>query len=405
MAVSSGMVGSGGEAAAGARFDKEEYAKALSSSDAPELKAMAERLAKSQSEMNQMLDELQADNTQCRQESETLRKTIELVMMEMQKLNIGSLNTTDPSLEEGPLNFVNRFWEKMRPRDTAFVVNENVGELKRISVQGEPGSGPAGAGVKQIANLGEKGLEKLQETLGNGELGQKALEKSKEVSQKAVEVGQKGLEQGKQAVEHSKQAWGKLSQSIGPLWQTGLSRAEGLLGGYGGGSAPEEKKPKKKKKKEQGAAPSGEVLATQGACVAPAGGLGSLAEETEESTAAPSAAAAAVAAPSAAAATTEAEQETAPEAFEGPNADEQISSTILIEATLTLDDGSVQTLQVRAADRCKEVANRFVQEHSLKAWFVDPLTAWLKNVEAEAEKFPVTVEGDLMEIRKKHQKK
>lgn len=59
---------------------------------------------------------------------------------------------------------------------------------------------------------------------------------------------------------------------------------------------------------------------------------------------------------------------------------------------------------MRAADRCKEVAKRFVQEHSLKAWFEEPLTAWLKKVEADAEKFPVKIEADLMEIRKQHSK-
>merc|ERR1711879_239579 len=37
-----------------------------------------------------------------------------------------------------------------------------------------------------------------------------------------------------------------------------------------------------------------------------------------------------------------------------PAAEEQQTSTILIEAELTLDDGSVATVQVRAADRCKE---------------------------------------------------
>jgi len=78
---------------------------------------------------------------------------------------------------------------------------------------------------------------------------------------------------------------------------------------------------------------------------------------------------------------------------------------VLIEASIKLEDGSVETLQVRAADRCKEVSHRFIHEHSLKAWFEQPLTAWLKKVEADAVKFPVKVEGDLVEIRKTHGKK
>jgi len=79
---------------------------------------------------------------------------------------------------------------------------------------------------------------------------------------------------------------------------------------------------------------------------------------------------------------------------------EQISSTVLIEATLKLEDGSVQSLQVLAADRCKEVAQHFVQKHSLKICLQDPLTEWLNKVENDAVTFPVRVEADLMEIRK-----
>lgn len=85
-------------------------------------------------------------------------------------------------------------------------------------------------------------------------------------------------------------------------------------------------------------------------------------------------------------------------------ADEQISSTILIEAQLTLDDGSVQMVHVRAADRCKEVSARFVREHSLKQWFEEPLTKFLKQVEDDADKFPVKIEADLMEIRRQYSK-
>merc|ERR1712083_328230 len=91
-------------------------------------------------------------------------------------------------------------------------------------------------------------------------------------------------------------------------------------------------------------------------------------------------------------------------AVEAPEEEEQIPSTILIEAQIKLDDGSAQTLVLRATDRCKEVADAFVKEHSLKAWFKDPLTKWLKQVEADALKFPVEIEAELMEIRKEHSK-
>merc|ERR1712063_150278 len=99
------------------------------------------------------------------------------------------------------------------------------------------------------------------------------------------------------------------------------------------------------------------------------------------------------------------EEEAQGEPFGEVKGDLQVSSTILIEAKLKLDDGTVEVLQVRAADRCKEVAQRFVQKHSLKVWFQDPLTEWLKKVENDAVTFPVELEADLNEIRKSFSKK
>merc|ERR1712060_186060 len=42
------------------------------------------------------------------------------------------------------------------------------------------------------------------------------------------------------------------------------------------------------------------------------------------------------------------------------DSDDQISATILIDARISLEDGSVQNLVLRAADRPKEVARKFV---------------------------------------------
>jgi len=87
---------------------------------------------------------------------------------------------------------------------------------------------------------------------------------------------------------------------------------------------------------------------------------------------------------------------------------EASSPTILIEAEITLDDDDIQTIKVRAADCCKEVSQNFVHEYSLRAWFVDPLTMWLEfwqkeftieQAEADAQKFPVKLTGDLRKIR------
>lgn len=81
------------------------------------------------------------------------------------------------------------------------------------------------------------------------------------------------------------------------------------------------------------------------------------------------------------------------------------SPTILIEASVKIGDGSVKTLWVKATDRPKDVAQRFVREHSLKQWFEDPLTRFLKQVEADATSFPAKVEADLGDIRQKYPKK
>lgn len=78
------------------------------------------------------------------------------------------------------------------------------------------------------------------------------------------------------------------------------------------------------------------------------------------------------------------------------------SSSLLIEVDVTLDDYTVQVLQLRAADRCKDAAARFIREHSLKAWFEQPLVKYLKETEENAEKFPVHLKADLMDIRRQY---
>merc|ERR1712166_1122879 len=52
---------------------------------------------------------------------------------EIQKLDIGSTNCVEPTLMEGPADFLNRYWERLRPRDNAYLAAEHVGELTRIS--------------------------------------------------------------------------------------------------------------------------------------------------------------------------------------------------------------------------------------------------------------------------------
>jgi hypothetical protein len=354
---------------------QEELVKALAGTEAAELQEMAKRLGKSHADLTATIEELEAEQKQLQEEHEHLNRTISLMMKEMQKLNIGADNTVEPRLDERPLDFVGRWWEKVKPRDTAVVVSEHVGEIKK-PVPGQADPHPV------------------------------------------QEIGKHVQERGKQAVQ-------RLSVALGPIWQ----RAEGLIQNVAQGHDPSlgatkstkgrvrgsEKKRKEGKRQYSGdgsqpaegvevvtvsaAVPSDEGPAPEATSVASSAVVASseevslVAEAEPAEPAAPAAPAGATEAPAA--------DKNAEEAAED---EDQIATTILIEARLTIDDGSIQTLSLRATDRCKEVAHRFVQEHSLKAWFEAPLTAWLKKVEADAVKFPVVIEGDLLEIRKNHTK-
>merc|ERR1712187_793428 len=77
---------------------------------------------------------------------------------------------------------------------------------------------------------------------------------------------------------------------------------------------------------------------------------------------------------------------------------QESESSLLIEVQFTLGDGNVATARVRASDRCKEVASRFVQENSLKKAFEAPLKAYLMEAENNAVTFPVELEADLMQV-------
>jgi len=338
-------------------LSREELEKALSGHNPQELQEMARRLAKSQEQFQEMLTELEAESDALKEENRSLNDTITMMMKEMQKLNIGADNTVEPMLDEGPLDFVGRFWEKVKPRNTAVVISEHVGEIKK------------------------PGEEELQNPL---------------------------QQQGKQVVQN-------LRETLGPIWQ----KAETLVKDAKGEVAKKTKEiaekhqlgsfvqpePKPRKKRERRAEREG----TESASEAAASGSEAAGPSESASASADVPAATDVANPEEAPAAVAASEGQASEEKEATAAvdgagNEEISSTILIEAKLKIDDGSTQTLYVRAADRCKEVAHRFVMEHSLKAWFEEPLTAWLKKVEADAVKFPVNIEGDLMEIRKQHSK-
>eukprot|EP00930_Biecheleria_cincta_P102860 TRINITY_DN94696_c0_g1_i1.p1 TRINITY_DN94696_c0_g1~~TRINITY_DN94696_c0_g1_i1.p1 ORF type:complete len:372 (-),score=115.37 TRINITY_DN94696_c0_g1_i1:56-1171(-) len=348
-----------------------------------ELQEMAKRLSRSVDSLKQMMVDLETEQQELRAENKELNNTIDLMMSELKKLNIGSDNTVEPMLNEGPLGFVNRAWERMKPRDNTYMVGDNIGEIRKP----EPGE---------------------EETSPIG----------RHVQKKAKEVGQ------------------QLQGALGPLW----SRAEGLLSAaqeeLAGQVAAQREKAQASQRRERASSGSGgykagfaglapgfdallakgqELIARRGrtATGSSDGGGASASEAAPQPLPKDTTPGAVVEMPSPGQEQKlEQKKDIANGQTEGHGKEteaaaapeEQISSTVLIEASITLEDGSVQTLQVRAADRCKEVAKRFCQEHSLKAWFEAPLTTWLKKVESDAAKFPVKVEGDLQEIRKTHTK-
>jgi FtsZ-binding cell division protein ZapB len=79
-----------------------------------------------------------------------------------------------------------------------------------------------------------------------------------------------------------------------------------------------------------------------------------------------------------------------------------VEATLLLEVKIDLGDGHEETLSVRAADRLGEVAARFVEEHALKKQFLPPLIAFLRQVEDDADTFPVSTTAKLSEIFETH---
>jgi len=71
---------------------------------------------------------------------------------------------------------------------------------------------------------------------------------------------------------------------------------------------------------------------------------------------------------------------------------------LLVEARITLEDGSIQTMEVGLTDQPRDVAAKFVEEHGLDQSYNAPLRNWLKKVEMDAEDYPVKVEGELLQI-------
>eukprot|EP00442_Polarella_glacialis_P036253 CAMPEP_0115049376 /NCGR_PEP_ID=MMETSP0227-20121206/1152_1 /TAXON_ID=89957 /ORGANISM="Polarella glacialis, Strain CCMP 1383" /LENGTH=390 /DNA_ID=CAMNT_0002433029 /DNA_START=46 /DNA_END=1218 /DNA_ORIENTATION=+ len=376
-------------------WSREALQKELAGRKEDELKEMARRLVKSTDGMKEMISDLDVEKQSLQQENAQLNQTISLMMTELRKLNIGADNTVEPRLDEGPLDFVGRFWEQVKPRDNTYLVNENVGEIKK-PVPGEDTS------PSELSRQVQERAQQLQERA------QQLQESAQQVGQRFQGVFGPMWSRAEERLTEVREGLVKTVDAQREKAQRPDRRRAGAGGGYAGGATG-----------AQAAASSAPSGATHEAAAAPVAAAPEASEQEQQ----PAAEAEPAPAPASAPAEEKPEEQPAavpaapeeppaaaaePEATEAeraPEVEEQISSTVLIEAQIKLEDGTVETLHVRAADRCKEVAHKFIQEHSLKAWFELPLTAWLKKVEADAVKFPVRVEGELLEIRKLHSKK
>lgn len=364
------------------RPSREELEQTVQAMDLETLQQMGKRLLATHASLRAMEEELDAEKQELQQENASLRETIELMMRELAKLNIGADNTVEPQLLEGPLDFVGRMWEKVKPRDTAVVVSEHVGEIKKpVPGDGSPAAAPQTRG------------EAVQQVVGNlanavGPLWQRGVAAFADVQQRLAEpaAAKKQPRRSRQEKQQQQPTQGPVAATAAPGSTTeeaaALASEVAAALGTGTTAAP--------------AVPAAGASAAAGAAAEPAASS----DDAGQATAPAAASAATTAVAPAAAADGAAQQPRQPTA----GAEETISATILIEAKLKIDDGSCHSLQVRASDRCKDVAKRFVQEHSLKAWFEEPLTKWLKQAENDAKTFPVEVSGDLLEIRKQYSK-
>mmetsp|Transcript_10166 Transcript_10166/g.22905 ORF Transcript_10166/g.22905 Transcript_10166/m.22905 type:complete len:413 (-) Transcript_10166:109-1347(-) len=411
-------------------LSKRDLEEALAHATQSDLLAMSKRLSRSVEEMSSYHSELLAEQEELRKEGAGLRESIETKMKDIVKLDIGAMNLREPELEEGPLDFIGRFWEKVKPRDNTVVISEHIGELKQAPRDWEEPVNPINE-LKDQLNIAADAWGKATERLR--EQGTGLISAAKEWGQDMNPVdgspdGEKSLPRPSPLRIPSLQgeAVGKLVSDAQEMWPPTAARLSGAMSAFSAfaGSL-----------REQAAEKWPGVVSPSKYQDWGSGVLGPFHTEQEEPEVVPGfenvagilrpasvPAANPAEAPAeepAAAATSAAAEEDAPETDVRPTTpqtqspepaeteqareeDEELS--LMIEASITLDDGSVEVLRMKSCERASEAAARFVQEHSLKAWFEEPLRKYLKQVEEDAIRFPAKVEGDLSEIRRMFRK-
>jgi len=465
---------------------QEELQEVLSGLSDSDLRQMGQRLARSHEDLRNALADLQQEQVTLTKEKVEINSTITLMMAEMQKLNIRSDNLAEPQLEEGPVEFVGRMWEKLKPRDTALPISENVGELRRPSLSEEPSPMQAAterlkeqvsdqilsistaieqarAGVIPTPQGGVSPQELHAQLQERGQELQKQLTDRFSMMYSSLNEPNSGgyAEAGDATTPSVSKQLGSAWESWEALWKPPQEEAEkqpptvGSLMSYlrtpsqqqelGADSAgPGDDVPPPREhpmqREEHGgssssstAAPSTGPVANghgmangmanggggiangaamaNGHAAANGHGMGPLeADEAQDiqmlvesamavSTPAPEA-------PSPSPAPAEAVVPPQPTPAPAPvKKPKDNTSTLVLQVQLTLGDGSVETVEMRATDRCKEVAADFIQEHALKDVFEAPLAAFLSESEKNAETFPCKLEADLDTIRREFNSK
>jgi len=336
------------------------------------LKERGRRIAKSCEALEESLKDFAFEKADLQEENVGLQQAIELTMAQLNKLNIGAMNLNEPELEENPLNAVGRFWEMVKPRDTAVSVSEHIGEIKK-PVPGVDGRNFV-VHVEEQVNDSIRAAEDLFRTQNFFAQDADSKENVQPETNKAKDAPSFGS---------------FLSYFMKPAIGTTLGRSSA------GPGLPEEDSESETNPTPTAASDSllQSDLSTKKVLL-----VDDDAEDAEEletfdvsdfvgST---------VAAASSSTLDEPVAEEKAPE--------EELESSILIEARLALDDGEILSCRVRAADRCKEVAKRFVEDNALKEHFEAPLAAYLMQMEADADRFPYKCEANLMEIRQQYSK-
>jgi len=368
-----------------------------------QLRLMGERLVQSYSDCQQALSDMVTEQTELQSEKNRLNETISLLHCELQKLDIRAENINEPQPAlEGPLEFVGRMWEMVKPRDTAQQVSDHIGEVRKPAIGGGDDFLVQDVADRLVGQV-QRGLTDAFESSPSPaeiqrqmqEAGEEMRRVADRVSSAVVEVvpdefkgkslSKKSRRLKKQMRRQFPQSWSLLTYAGETLEAARSGMADLVTGGDTQPSSFD-------LASRQSAGIVSEQPPSVGSFFSYLRSPDQLLQELGTDASGPD--------------DEEADKEQRQQSMDTgshhtPPADlGRVDSTVLVELRLTLGDGSVQTLEVRAADRAKEVAANFIAEHSLKAWFELPLKNFLMDVEAKAEKFPVRLEADLLEIRR-----